>query len=130
MPLWEALNSKEFLSSLINNLKTKEEPDIQYKLLYLIQKWGKKFTQYAPDLSNFRSVYISLKNNNIEFPDNVECEYHKYVKIKNKNDSYKDNNNNSEKNKNEMKVETDPEDYLKDTNLNLNTSSYEKKYKR
>ena len=56
MPLWEALNSKEFLSSLINNLKTREEQEIQNKILYLIQKWGRMFVDYAPDLSNFRSV--------------------------------------------------------------------------
>ena len=61
MSLWEALNAKEFLSSLMNNLKTREEQEIQNKILYLIQKWGKKFVDYAPDLSNFRSVYIKLK---------------------------------------------------------------------
>ena len=37
MPLWSALNSKEFLSALINNLKTREEQEIQDKILYLIQ---------------------------------------------------------------------------------------------
>ena len=43
MPLWSALNTKNFLSSLVNSLKTREETDIQNMILYLIQKWGKKF---------------------------------------------------------------------------------------
>ena len=138
MPLWSALNSKEFLSSLINNLKTREEQEIQDKILYLIQKWGKKFAPYAPDLSNFKTVYISLKNNNITFPDNMDIEYNKYVKSNNrssnigKKESNKItyNNNNYNNYNNQKKVETRPEDYLKDINVNLNTSSYEKKYKR
>jgi len=47
-------------------------------------------------------------------------------------DCYNQNNNfnNGNNNYNQEKVETDPEDYLKDINANLNTSSYEKKYKR
>ena len=136
MPLWSALNSKEFLSSLINNLKTREEQEIQDKILYLIQKWGKKFASYAPDLSNFKTVYISLKNNNITFPDNMDIEYNKYVKPNNRTsnirkiDSNKITYNNNNNYNNQKKVETRPEDYLKDINVNLNTSSYEKKYKR
>ena len=136
MPLWEALNSKDFLSSLVNNLKTREEEEIQNKILYLIQKWGKKFNEYSPDLSNFRSVYILLKNNNITFPNDIQSEYHKYIKLNNRNSINNNTNNTSSNNysKNNgnytIKVETDPEDYLKDINVNLNTSSYEKKYKR
>ena len=144
MPLWKAINSKEFLSSFTNNLKIKEDQEIQNRILYLIQKWGKKFSD--PELSNFKGVYTLLKNSNIEFPDSIENDYHKYVKINNKtnfnnnnnNNNYNDNNNfnqnnnfnNDNNNYNQEKVETDPEDYLKDINVNLNTSSYEKKYKR
>ena len=137
MPLWEALNSKEFLSSLVNSLKTREEQEIQRKILFLIQKWGKKFIDYSPDLSNFRSVYIKLKNNNITFPNDMASEYHKYVKLNNRtsinnNNNYNKNENNNKiiNNYNQEKVETNPEDYLKDINVDLNTSSYEKKYKR
>ena len=129
MPLWEALNSKEFLSSLVNNLKTREEQEIQNKILYLIQKWGKKFADYSPDLSNFRSIYMVLKNNNITFPNDIESEYHKYVKLNSKT-SINNNSNSNTNNFNKEKVETNPEDYLKDINVNLNTSTYEKKYKR
>ena len=143
MPLWSSINSKDFLNSLVNNLKTREEPEIQNTILYLIKKWGKKFDEYAPELSNFKSVYVLLKNNNIEFPDNIEIDYHKYVKINktnnnfNSNNNYKNNNNNNSNNNfnnnnynSKKRVETNPEDYLRDINVNLNTSDYEKKYRR
>ena len=136
MPLWKAINDKVFLNSFINNLKTREDQEIQNRILYLIQKWGKKF--YDSELTNFRGVYTTLKNNNIEFPDSIENDYHKYVKINNKTNFNNNNNNYNQKNNfnnysnntNQEKVETDPEDYIKDINVNLNTTSYEKKYKR
>ena len=138
MPLWSALNTKNFLSSLVNSLKTREETDIQNMILYLIQKWGKKF-KGNDELSNFEIVYNKLKNNNITFPTETNHPYTKYVNLKktssynqysssNKNnDNYFNRNN---RNSNQIMVETDPEDYLKDINVNLNTSSYDKIYKR
>ena len=138
MPLWSALNTKNFLSSLVNSLKTREETDIQNMILYLIQKWGKKF-KGNDELSNFEIVYNKLKNNNISFPTETNHPYTKYVNLKktssynqysssNKNnDNYFNRNN---RNSNQIMVETDPEDYLKDINVNLNTSSYDKIYKR
>ena len=101
---------------------------------------GKKFSD--PELSNFKNAYINLKNNNIEFPDSIENDYHKYAKINNKtnfnynknnynnNNKTKNFNNNKFNNTNQEVVEPDPKDYIKDINFNLNTSSYEKKYKR
>ena len=124
MSLWENLNSKDFLSSLITNLKTREDCEIQSKILFLIEKWAKKFAKYAPDLSNFNNIYVLLKNNNIQFPNNIQSEYSKYIKYLNLHE------NNYEENTNINKKETDPENYLRDINLDLNTSSYEKKYKR
>ena len=166
MPLWEAINAKDFLGSFVNNLKTREEEEIQNRILFLLQKWGRKFNDYGSDLSNFRTVYIKLKNNNISFPDNMESNYHKYVKLNSRartnfnnnksnnnnnydysaNNSNGDNFNNNDNNYSKRDsnrdnfdndnynykkpIETDPEDYLKDINVNLNTSSYEKKYRR
>ena len=167
--LWSELNSKDFLSSLITNLKTRDDSEIQTYILFLIEKWAKKFQEY-PQLFNFKNIYIILKQNNIEFPTNFQSGYHKYVKSNynyyhNNNDdesineynkdftnndysktyssiynnNYKSNNNNDytktysnnyKSNNNSKKRETDPETYLRDINLDLNTSSYEKKYKR
>ena len=140
MPLWTAISTKNFLGSMINNLKTRKEEEIQNMILYLIQKWGKKFEKNQ-ELSNFKSVYDYMKSNNISFPTETNNSYTKYVKINinnkffNNQSSYNNksdekNNKSKENNTNQIMVETDPEDYLKDINVNLNTSSYDKKYKR
>ena len=49
----------------------------------------------------------------------------------NSKNNYNNNNNfnNNNNNFNQEKVETDPEDYIKDINVNLNTTSYEKNIK-
>ena len=140
MPLWSALNTKNFLGSLVNNLKTKEEVEIQNMILYLIQKWGKKFAKNQ-ELANFNSVYTYMKNNNISFPTETNHKYTKYVQLNkntkiNYNDSSSANkskeifNPNKDRKTNQIMVETDPEDYLKDINVNLHTSNYDKIYKR
>ena len=140
MPLWSALSTKNFLGSLVNNLKSREETEIQNMILYLIQKWGKKFSK-NPELSSFKSLYTYMKNNNISFPTGTNNDYSKYVKLnkknyfKNEESSFSNKsrdvyNKNKDKNNNAIMVETDPENYLKDINVNLNTSSYDKIYKR
>lgn len=138
MPLWSALNTKNFLGSMVNSLKTREETDIQNMILYLIQKWGNKFSG-NDELSNFSIVYNKLRNNNITFPTETNYSYTKYVKINKPlltnqysfSNKSKDNYN-TRKNKsiNQIQVETDPDNYLKDINVNLNTSSYDKIYRR
>ena len=133
MVVWSNLNSSDFLTSFITNLKTREDSEIQSKILFLIEKWGKKFKNYQ-ELSNFREVYMQLKRNKVEFPNNIQSEYYKYVKyIKCFTKVNGDDNNNKDYNqkiyKNDKK-ETDPENELRDINLDLNSSSYEKKYKR
>ena len=138
MPLWSALNTKNFLGSMVNSLKTREETDIQNMILYLIQKWGNKFSG-NDELSNFSIVYNKLRNNNITFPTETNYSYTKYVKLNKPlltnqysfSNKSKDNYN-TRKNKsiNQIQVETDPDNYLKDINVNLNTSSYDKIYRR
>ena len=149
MNLWSQLNSKDFLSSLITNLKTREDTEIQSKILFLIEKWAKKFEKFYPELSNFQKIYLLLKNKNVAFPINMQSDYNKYIKYihiinnnsvnndycsKNYNDNNINNNGYFDKNYNENnninKKQTDPETYLRDINLDLNTSSYDKKYKR
>ena len=138
MPLWSALNTKNFLGSMVNSLKTREETEIQNMILYLIQKWGNKFSG-NDELSNFSIVYNKLRNNNITFPTETNYSYTKYVKLNKPlltnqysfSNKSKDNYN-TRKNKsiNQIQVETDPDNYLKDINVNLNTSSYDKIYRR
>ena len=128
MPLWIHISSKDFLSSLVTNLKTRDDTEIQSKILFLIEKWGKKFSTSSPELSNFQKVYMLLLNNNVSFPVNMQSNYNKYVKMNTINNNYNDFFNKTNDNYN--KKETDPENYLRDINLDLNTSSYEKKYKR
>ena len=138
MSLWSALNTKNFLGSMVNSLKTREETDIQNMILYLIQKWGNKFSG-NDELSNFSIVYNKLRNNNITFPTETNYSYTKYVKLNKPlltnqysfSNKSKDNYN-TRKNKsiNQIQVETDPDNYLKDINVNLNTSSYDKIYRR
>ena len=130
MPLWLAVCSKNFYSSIVHNLKTREETEIQDMILYLIQKWGIKFRNNN-ELSNFESVYTLMKNNNITFPTEINNNYSKYVRpLQNKTNNYNNSINNNKSNNQTMKVETDPEDYLKDIKVNLNTSSYDRIYKR
>ena len=132
--LWSQLNSKDFLTSLFTNLKTREDTEIQSKILFLIEKWAKKFEEDYPELSNFQNIYILLKKNNVEFPINMQSDYNKYIKfihIKNNNIHNNDYDNESQNENNKINFkETDPETYLRDINLDLNTSSYEKKYKK
>ena len=128
MILWSALNTKNFLESIIHNLKTRKESEIQNMILYLLQKWGKKFADNN-ELLHFQNIYNSLKNNNISFPNETISDYNKYVKL-NKTNNNINNNKRIKKNNNNIIVETDPENYLKDINIDLNTSSYDKIYKR
>jgi len=143
--LWSHIGSKEFLSSLVTNLKTRDDTEIQSKILFLIEKWGNKFSNCKNELSNFQNVYMLLKSKNVSFPINMQSNYNKYVKYNNVNNNnnnfnnfnnnIKNNNNNNNSNQDNNinrndKKETDPENYLRDINLDLNTSSYEKKYKK
>ena len=140
--LWSHIGSKEFLSSLVTNLKTRDDTDIQSKILFLIEKWGNKFSNCASELANFQNVYMLLKRKNVSFPINMQSSYNKYVKYNtinnnfnnfnnNNNNNYINNNSNNNNNINKInQKETDPENYLRDINLDLNTSSYEKKYKK
>jgi len=134
--LWSYIGSKEFLSSLVTNLKTRDDTEIQSKILFLIEKWGNKFSNCSSELGNFQNVYMLLKRKNVSFPNNMQSNYNKYVKYNNTNNNFNNNNfnNNYINNNNNInkvnKKETDPENYLRDINLDLNTSSYEKKYKK
>ena len=127
MPLWTQVGSKDFLNSLVNIYKTRNEEEVQTKILFLIKKWANKFQKYNTIIPNFFSTYENLKNNDVNFPRDEESTYEKYLQGPGVNSGFgggekkkiKDENNIS-KNKT----------YVKDINVDLRTSSYEKKYKR
>ena len=106
MFLWTQISKKDFLNNLINILKNKNEKEVQIKILFLFEKWGKKFEEYFSILPNFTSYYINLKNHGINFPKNIKSNYFIYI-----------NQNNNFKNSNQL-------------NIKLNIGDYDKKYRK
>ena len=124
IPLWTQVGSKEFLSSLVNIYKTRNDTEVQTKILYLIQKWANKFQKYNTIIPNFTSFYENLKNNDVEFPEEMESTYEKYLQG-GQGDNSVANNKFSNK-----EINSDNKNYIKRINVDLRTSSYERKYKR
>ena len=127
IPLWTQVGSKEFLTSLVNIYKTRNDQEVQIKILYLIKKWANKFQKYNTIIPNFTSTYENLKNNDVEFPDDIESTYEKY--LGNDNEGNNKSNNNKYNNINNL-VSSENKNYVKKINLDLRTTSYERKYKR
>lgn len=71
MPLHTQIASKDFLTFQISLLRTRDTPDVQVKILYLIKKWGVRFEGQKDILPNFYETYNSLKNSGVVFPDNI-----------------------------------------------------------
>jgi hypothetical protein len=111
MPLWTQVSSKDFLTNLVNILKTRDDNDVQNKILYLIEKWGRRFEKYNNIIPNFTSYYKNLKDNGIEFPQNYQSNYQNYVGNIGINNEYDNSNYNQNSN-------------------NLDPSDFEKKYKK
>ena len=129
MPLWTQVGSKDFLSSLVNIYKTRTEEEVQTKILYLIKKWANKFQKYNTIIPNFSSTYENLKNNDINFPHGIESTYEKYLQGPENNQSFGDGGSKPKKIKDENNNSSN-KNYVKNINIDLRTSSYEKKYKR
>ena len=53
MPLWTQVGSKDFLQSLVNIYKTRNDEEVQEKILYLIKKWANKY---------FDALYDEVQN--------------------------------------------------------------------
>lgn len=151
-PTWTQISSKNFLTNLISLLKTRDAPEVQVKILYLIKKWGVRFESQKEILPNFSEVYNSLKNSGVVFPEDIEPDFYKYI---GSSDDYSNvspnvsshqivqnqsnSNNNSRKNtnnvnnnvyQNEFINEDIQPNYNKNVNLDLNPDNYEKKYKK
>ena len=87
LTIWTSISSKKFFLPLINLLKIKDIPEVQLKLLHLIQKWGTNFEIQKKILPNFSDIYYRLKKNGIDFPDYNESDYNKYFINNNNNDN-------------------------------------------
>ena len=125
IPLWTQVGSKEFLNSLVNIYKTRNDEEVKNKVLYLIQKWNNKFKKYNTIIPNFNLTYDNLKENEVEFPENMESTYEKYLSSGNST------NPNSKANTiTKLEIHTESKNYVKKINLDLRPSSYERKYKR
>lgn len=133
-------------------LKTRDNPEVQLKILYLIKKWGIRFESFREILPNFFEYYKSLKSTgSIIFPDNYNAEYLKYIGVE--EESYKFNKNSGEifnnkyeedfkgENKNYMQkkssgdLNSEEESERKSStpnskryNLDLNPDNYDRKY--
>ena len=123
--LWTQVGSKEFLNSLVNIYKTRNDEEVKNKVLYLIQKWNNKFKKYNTIIPNFNLTYDNLKENEVEFPENMESTYEKYLSSGN------NTNPNSKANTiTKLEIHSESKNYVKKINLDLRPSSYERKYKR
>ena len=127
MPLWTQVGSKDFLSSLVNIYKTRNNEEVQTKILFLIKKWGNKFQKYSTIIPNFTSTYENLKNNDVNFPHDAESTYEKYLQGPGVNSGF--GGNESKKKKDENNTSSN-KNYVRDIDVDLRTNSYEKKYKR
>jgi len=72
LPLHNQVSSKDFITFLLTLLKTKDSPEVQFKILILIKRWGIRFENKKDILPNFFETYNSLKNSGVIFPDIIE----------------------------------------------------------
>ena len=148
MLLWSIVDSDKFLSCIINIIKNRQDTDLQTVALYLIQKWALKFQNY-PSIQNSYNTYNKLKKYKLNFPKEINNSYKDYlnkkIEIKTNQKNYIDNNdiiNQINKNKNNLKklknkkslrisrMPSDPNDYLKNINVDFINNNFDKKYSR
>ena len=149
MLLWSIIDSDNFLSCIINIIKNRFDTDLQTVALYLIQKWAFKFQNF-PSIQNSYNTYNKLKHYKLNFPKEIKNSYKDYlnkkIQIKPNQKNYIDNNdiiNQINKNKNNAKgskmskkalrisrMPSDPNDYLKNINIDFKNNNFDKKYSR
>ena len=135
MNIWSAMSSKKFFQGLLDLLRTKDIPEVQMKLLGLIQKWGLNFEDKKNVLPNFFSVFNKLRMNNVQFPSDFESNYQIYISENStKNDNYEKNYDNYNDNQKEDVSDKDDEEetfYYMDSLKNvLKVPNFEHKYRR
>ena len=138
MNIWTSIASKKFFQSLLDLLRTRDIPEVQMKLLGLIQKWGLNFEDKKSSLPNFYSVYNKLRNSNVQFPNDFESSYQIYLSNssnnynKNNYDYRNDNRNDEDENENSDKDDGDGETfyYMESLKNKLKVHNFEHKYRR
>jgi len=133
MPLWTQIASKAFLTSLVTLLKTRNAPEVQSRILYLIKKWGVKFENQKEILPNFYEIYKEMKNSGVIFPENEKPNYFNYLGEDNQdNDNYEEqrSNNNyvSDFNNNNYESSSQEEKSSGSIRIDLNPKNFDKKY--
>ena len=151
--LWEKIDSKDFLSCIIDKIQNNKDPDLQSVCLYLINKLAEKFKNY-PSLQNCVKLQHNLKRNRVNFPQSLK---HSYMDILNKSKTNISNNNinnninninhinihnthfvpnahinlNKEfKNRKYSGIPIKPENYINNINLDLKPDNFHEKYRR
>lgn len=146
MPVHTQVAAKDFLTILISLLKTRDTPEVQVKILYLIKKWGNRFEKQKDILPNFSEVYNTLKANSVIFPESYESTYYRYTQesYNNRDDNSNDFRNNNDfnynsrqgnefqnnNNFNDDQFQDQAFAYSTNVNLDLNPDNYDKKYKK
>ena len=145
--LREKIDSKNFISCLVNILKNNNDPDIQSICRYLIKKLRDKFKNY-PSLKNCSNIFQNLQKSGINIPNSIKHSYINIPKNTNlnnhhlKNNGYyniinNDNDNNNKQNNNyntqikdlrKSRLPTNPENYL--SIINLNQKNFHPKYQK
>lgn len=128
----QLLSEKEFFSFLISLLRMKDIPSLQYKLLGVIEKWGRRFENDKLN-PNFTEVYKSLIKNGVSFPSNFKSAYLEMhiFKSSDKNDLFdvsKTNSNNQKHGNDDFYIENDNVTYFLGVNINLDPELFPKKY--
>ena len=134
--------------TLLNLLKTRNEKEIQFKILGLIKKWGLYFQDKRNQVPNFYEIYNNLNKSGVVFPENYSSTYHNYLQSNsnnnypsfsnsgnNNNNNYSndfndDFNNNNNNNDNDNFYENDDFDYVESFKGILIPSKFEHKYNR
>ena len=134
MNIWSSISSKKFFQSLLDLLRTRDIPEVQMKLLGLIQKWGLNFEDKRSDLPNFFSVYNKLRNSNIQFPNNFESNYQKFISNSSSNNHYRNNDyenrNDDYEDENSDKDDVETFYYMDSLKNKLKVPNFEHKYRR
>jgi hypothetical protein len=139
MPVTTQIASTDFLNNLVSTLKNRNSPQVNDKILYLIEKWAKRFESQKDIIPNFWDKYTMLKKSGVIFPDNYSSSYHKYLGEGNYNNDYKSEFKTSDKTYEKSHTNTYDEPVQSDYRdisipvtaaVDLDPKKYEKKYQQ
>ena len=140
MNIWSSISSKKFFPFILDILKSKNDIEIENRLLELIQKWGIDFEDKKEVIPNFYKIYNKFKSEGVEFPLLEFPNYYKnifnseppiqndkiinnYFKDKKDNLSNYQNDNGNKNNENDFS-------YIEIIKNKLKVSNFEEKYKK